>query len=694
MAIYPADLVDWAGNRSGGVRRLFDNDSGRPGGMVLQTNLLHRLDQWASSIVNEEVGTPRIILLVGGPGNGKTEAIESTVRALDNALEASGQLVKQLRESFFPPDGQAVPRLARAKFTSISGREHSISIVQDASTVAGFKEKIAGELLLDELDNLLRGDCHETYLCCVNRGILDDALMEAVDSSRGSVQRLLEAVTASISVSAEAPPCWPLDGFSEVAVWPMDAETLMLRPELGGEAPASSLLDNALEKEKWPMLGQCEAGPVCPFCISRDRLSRHRDKESLLNILRWHEVGSGKRWSFRDLFTLTSYLLAGHRNLPEDAAIEPCQWAARQIRLDDRAKAGARPAKANSSAIFQLFAAQYQHALFHHWDVPAADPLRLAIKDLELGNDNTAMGLQWFLKSKGASYLPAMIANTVDGLSRLLDPAMTNPDCTFILNGGGSISLGELDARFSRSVSAGLELVIELDVLTTLDIEILTRLAKLDDDLARPSARRTRSAAATAVQRFLRDFSCRIARRTIGAMTGLVADRDLLDQFKGVIEDTSGKDLHAVAREVENLLNNDRDFEISLTTTFGQPTPPESSRSTLVVQAQQVYPLALNAIGRPLPPISFLQFGEGKVAKPIPLTYELFKAMKELERGMSPASLPRGVLALLDTAKARLAGPIVRDPRTLDRASLLLGSTGTKIEQRAGVFVRTDRPAL
>jgi hypothetical protein len=61
------------------------------------------------------------------------------------------------------------------------------------------------------------------------------------------------------------------------------------------------------------------------------------------------------------------------------------------------------------------------------------------------------------------------------------------------------------------------------------------------------------------------------------------------------------------------------------------------------------------------------------------LTYELFKAIKELERGLSLASLPRTVVALLDTTKARLSGPIVRDPEMLMDARIRIGADGTEV---------------
>jgi hypothetical protein len=85
--------------------------------------------------------------------------------------------------------------------------------------------------------------------------------------------------------------------------------------------------------------------------------------------------------------------------------------------------------------------------------------------------------------------------------------------------------------------------------------------------------------------------------------------------------------------------------------------------------------------------------GSGKSAQPIALTYDLFKAVKELERGMSVASLPRSVLALLDTTRARLSGPIVRDRDILDRARVRLGTSGTVVEQRrSGFAARKEAP--
>ncbi|RWX60618.1 hypothetical protein, partial [Mesorhizobium sp. M2A.F.Ca.ET.039.01.1.1] len=630
-APYPGQLVNWSGNRSGGVRRLFDASSGRPGENIFETNLLHRLEAWASAAATSQGDVPHIVLLVGGPGNGKTEAIESTVGWLDTALGANKKLASELGKSFFPPDGTFAPRLVHIDAGAMgTSRELRLSIVQDASAVVDAPGGQAAQLLLEELEAAQSAPANELYLCCVNRGVLDDALIEAIDREKGP-RRLLEAITRAVSLAPDAPSCWPLEGFPEIAVWPMDAESLLLAPIRGGEAPARSLLRQALDETRWPPLGSCIAGISCPFCGSRERLSREREETSLLQILRWFEVASGKRWSFRDLFSLASYLLAGHRASPRESGLEPCEWAAKLAGLDDLARRGGKPSKEQSTAIFQLVAAQYQHALFHRWERDAGPTLLREIKELGLDDDNTAMGLQWFLSSRRTPYLPAMIGPALEGIAEMLDPALADPDTEVQATRNTSFALRDVDVRFSRSVLEGLDFVRKLQVLTRLEVDLVERLAKLDAELSVSSVRRKRPASATHVQRFVRDFACRLVRRALGTRTAAVLDAAVLSDFQRVLEDVAGDDLFDVAQEVEHLLNRNQDFEISLTTTFGQPLPPTIRRATLVVPSRSVHPLDAQHGGRPASPICFLMVGDGRSGKPIALTYDLFKAVKELE---------------------------------------------------------------
>jgi hypothetical protein len=58
---------------------------------------------------------------------------------------------------------------------------------------------------------------------------------------------------------------------------------------------------------------------------------------------------------------------------------------------------------------------------------------------------------------------------------------------------------------------------------------------------------------------------------------------------------------------------------------------------------------------------------------------------------MLPASLPRPVVALLDTTRARLGGQIVRNEELLEAGEILIGRSSDVIVRDCGQFlVRTE----
>lgn len=693
---FPRDLVEWSGTRSGGVKRLFDPDSGRPGKSLLRTHLIDRLEAWTTAIATEEQGTPRVLLLVGGPGNGKTEAIEHTIFSLDNALSTGGQLINELGKAF-NPEGGDVPRVVESdagRFAS-PARPLSLSIIQDASQPSGHEGKAAPALLIDELTKAWAGNTHDLLLCCVNRGILDDALIYAIDNKLDDIRLLLETITRSVSLSSSAPICWPLQGYPWAAVWPMDAESLMVPAKVGATPPASELLAYATNPGSWPTAGSCPAGESCPFCHSNKLLNRDGHQESLLQILRWYELASGKRLSFRDMFSMLSYLLAGHQHAVRGQKMTPCEWAAHLTELDNTAQASMVAGRNELTALLKLVSSSYQHALFHYWDTGSASALRRDMKDLGLdgGEEGTRMlkGLLAFLVERKGSYLPTTISATLTDLSTTLDPAIASPEMEVALSKQTTVHLADIDVRFSRSVRAGLEFLKKYQVLSPNETELLRRLATADTMLSTPAVRKKRPTAANRIQHLLRDLACRIVRRSVCTRSAKVANAGLLASFQMVVEDDQGKHVHDVAQKVRQLLNSHNEFLIPLTTTFGQPLPPVQRQATLIVPPQQVKPIPTSKAGRPRSPICFLRVGTSHDSPPLALTYELYKAVCELERGLSPASLPRPVIALLDTARARLAGHIVRDDELLENAAIKVGRDGTTIRLAwGGQFVASQ----
>ena len=90
---------------------------------------------------------------------------------------------------------------------------------------------------------------------------------------------------------------------------------------------------------------------------------------------------------------------------------------------------------------------------------------------------------------------------------------------------------------------------------------------------------------------------------------------------------------------------------------------------------------------RPKSPVRFLGIGAGQSLRAVALTYELFKATKSLRKGLVPASLPRSVVALLDTTRAKLAGAVVRDEEALEGGEIELGIRTDVIVRNFGSFV-------
>ena len=187
------------------------------------------------------------------------------------------------------------------------------------------------------------------------------------------------------------------------------------------------------------------------------------------------------------------------------------------------------------------------------------------------------------------------------------------------------------------------------------------------------------------------DFSCRFVRRSICVKSAVVSDMNVLNSFQEIVEDVNDRKLYAISKQVKDLINKKDGFYVSLTTTFGQPLPPIQRQTTLIVPHRNVSTLQVSNLNRPRSPICYLKIGTGESAQAIPLTYDLFRAIKQLERGLSPASLSRNVVALLDSINARLSGPIVRDHELWEDAKIQVGADGNEIGKSFDGFVSLAR---
>lgn len=691
---FPSELREWAGHRSGGVRRLFDTASGRPAGRVIETTLVRRLREWAAAQAEVHSKQPSVLLLVGGPGNGKTDAIEETVRALDTALATSGTLEAYLRDRFNPSDGTVVPRRVDVPlgWPDPSVRDLTLTIVQDASVGDDAKPKMnpAG-LLCDDLEEALASGRAHLYLACVNRGVLDDASVVARVEGRTDTRKLLNAVAQAVAVSPDAQACWPLAGYENVAVWPMDVESLLVDDGSASstQSPASQVVAAAISKAEWPPKGTCPAERHCPFCRSREMLASVSQSDALLRMLRWYELASGKRWSFRDMFSLLSYLLAGAPTAGQSAGGQPCQWAAELHAMannNSSATSGrAAIGRERNLAPFRLVAAEFQHALFGRWPRDSSNKLRSDLRELKLSENPTLAGLQLFLTTARPTSVPVTLRDQLDGICELLDPGMADPDAEIPLSSATTVRLRDIDARFSRSVRDGLQYLRKYHCLSPNEVVLLDRLAEAESEVAHCAERTRQPAAAARVERLIRAFSCTLARRAVGARAAVVKDFVMLSEFEKVVEGDMAL-VQQTVKQVDALFNEGHYFYVSLNTTFGEPLPPQRRKVVLRAPKQKVQRAAPAASNRPRADAQFLAFGPPDRRQHIALTYELFRSVRELRDGLMSSALPREVVAALDAARARLAGHVVRDAEPLEGAEIHIGLRNEHVIYEYGSF--------
>lgn len=684
---YPLGLLDWAGHRAGGVRKLFFNESGRPSRNIIRTRLIDRLEEWADSLPCSPTA-PRVILLVGGPGNGKTESVEFVIGRLDHSLHAGGKLSANLSAQFIPSDGSPPPRLAYAEICDSGSNELQwrVQIVQDASAGDSLRPYLSpADLLLEELRLLLHADSKLIHLACVNRGVLDDALIKASDVGDVAVQELLSQVVHCVGTGPEPISCWPLEEYLRFAVWPMDIESL-LKPSIEADittTPAAELLQAATSEEKWPAFGECAAGQRCPFCINRQLLASEPSRSSFLNILRWYELARGKRWSFRDLASLYSYLLAGAPLEGAGAAkYSPCEWAARQLAL----ASATGSSRARALAPYALVSRIYRYELFSAWPKISGRSLRDKLRELDLMDDEVLSGFVSFLSDSRRLAIPPTLLLQLEEMSDSLDPALSDPDSSVELSGTTSSFYRDVDARFSQSIEEGLSYLRRRGSLTILEIDLLKNLSEADRRVGKAGIARNRPTSAAYVQSLLRDFACRLVRRSLGTRCGAAKDSEPLMAFEKVV---AGDDdlLHDAATEIESLLNKGERFSVVLNTTFGEPLPAPERRVTLTTDRQRVrVPLDVVA-NRPSPAVRFLTVGPASRRQFVPLTYELYRSVVELKSGMVEASLPKSVIALLDITRAKLGGRIVRDDDALELGSIQIGLRKERIVFQRGRFI-------
>lgn len=648
-------LLSWHGHR-GGVRVPFqgdpsplDTDGGAPS--IIVTRLIARLRDLAVQLA-AGMTTPRLIFLVGGPGNGKSEAVQDFLTHLDTQLGCEGGLATILRDKFTPaPLLPWVVEVGSDDVTHLPGSfsQHvgRLVVVQDASASERPYED-AAQILSHRLQELIHGEgALPLLICCVNRGLLTRCLRAAHATGDHGLTAMLEQVIRATALGHEALTesrlnCWPLQHEvpslqAAVACWPLDMESLLLSEAEGGlqVSPLEQALLQAVQTTSWRQgaCSACVSGPLCPFVQNAVWLNDAGNRRNLLTILRRGELATGQRWSFRDGFSLVAELLVGET---EDyaGAEHPCQWVHEQVSYLN--EAGVHPDRA-VSASYNLVSRLYPYALFPVLVTGALPPNARELSETAATLDDYA--------SLEDSWSPTHIRALLrDKLAPRLDPALMSPS-------DPDHVLALLEYDYGQSVShANLRWPTEAG-MSTVERAFFDFAARADelDILGRDSGQ------VAAAQRFIRVLCSSFAKRSVGVRLGFHADDEYVAEYERSIRNPVK--LRELSTSLRTLLG-EGGFQFNALESFGQPRLKKWPVSLEGAPAQVfIQPAPLASVGAPTHDLPAIRIS----GHAIPLTFDLFVALRLQKEGCANSSLPASVRASIDHIRHLLAGGLCRD---------------------------------
>jgi hypothetical protein len=660
--VFVPELLSWHGHDAGGVRVPF-GAFGNPLGRVIPTSLVAKLTETAR-LIAEGRSCPRWILLLGGPGNGKSQMVETFVQELDGHLGCNGALVLAVAENL---NQSPIPRRVEVSASTYAGlgeafreRVGELIVVQDASASdaadGDAAEQLAGDLSGLISDQHAAGSRMPVFVCCANRGLLARAMNAALGTAPDVVDMLEVVIRSSglgdAALQAEPPRCWPirLPAIEErrpelagmVACWPLDVESLLLGYQ-STVTPLEEILQEAVGDSRWEQAGcsDCSSRKYCPFYTNATWLREEPARKNLLTLLRRAELATGERWNFRAMFSLAAELVVGERDDfrgDGESPSHPCAWVHKEV--EDLSKGDVLAATASLSMSWRLF----PHALFVGALVPPASDGN----ELSIGEPVTRALVEW-----AQSYAPPM-GNAIrrrlrDAVVAAIDPAGWSPEQEDSV-------LAILEDTYSQSVALGNTAWPAAAEPASVEAKAL-EFIKLAEDECDPLLVGRDSAKAFLLVRFLRQLGATLAKRSVGVRSGGHGNERYLSGYEAIIRDRDG--LSGLQSLVRSLLSGDR-FRFNALASFGQPHSEAEALVVLETDSMPIQPISpapSPSSDLPAHDLPSILIGGHR----IPLTFDLFMALQLRRDHCAAGSLPASVRASLDRIRHLYAGEACRD---------------------------------
>ena len=297
----PDALMSWSGSSSGAVQVVFEYGSGNPCLKAYETQLIKRIRFLSSQLMSGKV-SPKIVMLAGGAGNGKTHAVQHLLEGIAQdreKLAAEFRLRSKKRLVKFNLRGADV-----ALFSSHIQNVAQIWVIQDASesdSSGRSPEDLLNTSIKDaiELEGIM-------LIVCVNRGVLYGAATK-INGAAGyeKVANFLGNVVTCLDPMSIDKDCWPMASNSDCYVWPLDIDSLF--ENRGKESSVAEQVLHSIHNYKWSLTG--EISDECPMLYARNMLAEGHSRKALAGLFHVYEILSGRNMPFRGMLSAFSYLL-------------------------------------------------------------------------------------------------------------------------------------------------------------------------------------------------------------------------------------------------------------------------------------------------------------------------------------------------------------------------------------------------
>lgn len=682
--LFPAAFKKWTSASSGGIRKPFDRGTGRPTGERILTNMAIRLIE-----LFDDSRFPKLLFLVGGPGNGKTDTLEYFVEKMDERFSLGGRL-SQLATNFY----KNYPRKVKLDLSEFGDSLpfDKLWMVQDASE-RDSGDKDAASSLINDLNEILLKEFKGVYICCINRGVLDKVRRKVKSLGSEVCLKIIDAIHLAVSPilvnklssNNDNASIWPLNGIMEdktieenygVYVWPMDLESLLCATN-EGNIPFLDLVDKAIDISAWELPEGIQK--FNPFRVNRESLSEPKVRESLVNYLRYFELLSGGRLTFRDLLSLIAHMLNVD---PKKISKDNADWGSRQ---QDFAKA--------FKAIHSLYENLW-HVRMFPWKLSQKSNKQILgiIKRLkdedEWDNDGfSALNVAKLILDSRNGWHGGYIESVLEDVAfKELDPA----SCLSSLQvADGGIPFDKIDGYFSKGIRIGLGKVENL--LTDIEVEYLKMLSDVEENsLEYSSVSKTRLTDLPYCLGFFRRYAAILVKRSIGLRNGVFNNSSEISLFLDAIQSNKSRD--EVRLKLRTALFPDEHFKVSFTSSLAQPLESIKEDAYITVKlipAGKLFKLARFLDKRHLPVWDHLGVVINNGGESINTYINLSNYISLLKLsgdGVLAGCIPPEVLLWKDQLLSTLASGQLWDFESLDGEHLHLGSKAKVLIKENGEF--------